>query len=146
MATVLPPPSKRQKTEAAVKAREQKEQDVIPEGLGNVRVQFVDQATGKAASAPVQISVANATVKNLELLLNTLQGNVSPSYELPSDCAEVAKRRRRERCFAQDDYAHSLSAVRARRLSLLGQFAQAAPFMRTKPDVACLHFASLRTG
>ncbi|KAI4089300.1 MAG: hypothetical protein LQ344_005518 [Seirophora lacunosa] len=75
MATVLPPPSKRQRTLVAEKAREQQDVDTIPSDLGSVRVHFYDQSTGKPTGAPVAIPVADATVKNLELLLNTLQGN-----------------------------------------------------------------------
>ena len=76
MATVVPPPSKRRRVAEAEKAREQQEIDTIPDDLGSIRVQFIDQATGQAAGAPVSIPVADATVKNLELLLNTLQSNV----------------------------------------------------------------------
>lgn len=76
MATILPPPSKRQRTAVADKAREQQDVDRTPENLGSVRVQFFDQAIGQHTGAPVSIPVADATVKNLELLLNTLQGNV----------------------------------------------------------------------
>ncbi|KAL9022558.1 MAG: hypothetical protein Q9185_000268 [Variospora sp. 1 TL-2023] len=75
MATVLPPPSKRQRTLVAEKAHEQQDVDTIPSDLGSVRVHFYDQSTGKPTGAPVAIPVADATVKNLELLLNTLQGN-----------------------------------------------------------------------
>ncbi|MCJ1366680.1 hypothetical protein MMC16_005810 [Acarospora aff. strigata] len=75
MATVLPPPTKRVKTAAAERAREQQDLDGVPDDLGSVRVQFFDQANGKPTGAPVSIPVADATVKNLELLLNTLQGN-----------------------------------------------------------------------
>lgn len=76
MATVLPPPSKRLKLEAAERAREQQDVGGVPEGLGSVRVQFFDQTTGKATGGPVSIPVADTTIKNLELLLNSLQGNV----------------------------------------------------------------------
>ncbi len=76
MATVLPPPSKRIRTAAAEKAREQQDIQIIPDNLGSIRVQFVDRATWKSTAAPVSVPVADATVKNLELLLNTLQGNV----------------------------------------------------------------------
>lgn len=76
MATVLPPPSKRQRTTIAAKAHEQQNVDTIPSDLGSVRVHFFDQSTGQSTGAPVAIAVADATVKNLELLLNTLQGNV----------------------------------------------------------------------
>lgn len=76
MTTVLPPPSKRQRIAVAEKAREQQELDHVPDNLGSVRLQFLDRATGQAVAAPISVPVANATVKNLELLLNTLQGNV----------------------------------------------------------------------
>ena len=76
MATVLPPQSKRQRTAVAEKAREQQEIEFIPDNLGSIRVQFVDQATGQSSGAPVSIPVVDATTKNLELLLNTLQRNV----------------------------------------------------------------------
>ena len=39
-------------------------------------MQFVDPATGKDIGTAVMVPVADATVKNLELLVNTLQGNV----------------------------------------------------------------------
>ena len=76
MATVLPPPSKRQRVAAAERSKEQQDVGGVPEGLGSIRVQFFDQATGKAAGGPVSIPVADATVKNLELIVNSLQGNV----------------------------------------------------------------------
>ncbi|KAL8944489.1 MAG: hypothetical protein Q9216_000399 [Gyalolechia sp. 2 TL-2023] len=75
MATLLPPPSKRQRTAVAEKARDQQDVDTIPNDLGSVRIHFFDQSTGKQTGAPVAVSVVDATVKNLELLLNTLQGN-----------------------------------------------------------------------
>ncbi|MCJ1243831.1 hypothetical protein MMC30_001028 [Trapelia coarctata] len=75
MATVLPPPSKRLKLEAAERTRAQQDVGDIPDDLGSVRVQFFDQTTGEATGGPVSILVADTTVKNLELLLNSLQGN-----------------------------------------------------------------------
>ncbi len=76
MATVLPPPSKRQKTAIAEKAQKQQDVEIVPSGLGSIRVQFSSQANGQPVGAPVSVPVADATVKNLELLLNTIQGNV----------------------------------------------------------------------
>ena len=76
MATTVPPPSKRQRNAVAEKAREQQDVDTIPDNLGSIRVQFLDQASGKSAGPPVSVPVRDATVKNLELLLNTLQRNV----------------------------------------------------------------------
>lgn len=76
MATTLPPPSKRQRTAVAELARAQQDVDTIPENLGSIRVLFLDQASGRPAAPPVSVPVRDATVKNLELLLNTLQRNV----------------------------------------------------------------------
>jgi ribosome assembly protein 4 len=76
MATVIPPPSKRQKIAALEKAEKAAEDARIPEDLGSVRVQFVDQSTGKTTGPVVAVPVRDATVKNLETLLNTIQGNV----------------------------------------------------------------------
>ena len=76
MATVVPPPSKRQRTAIAEKTRNQQDIDIVPSNLGSVRIQFVDSSTGQSSGAPVSVPVADATVKNLELLLNALQKNV----------------------------------------------------------------------
>jgi hypothetical protein len=76
MATLLPPSSKRQRLEVSEKTRIQAEANEIPEGLGSVRVQFVDQSTGNGTGPAISVAIANATVKNLEILLNSIQGNV----------------------------------------------------------------------
>ena len=76
MATVIPPASKRQRTAVADRAREQQDVKAIPDNLGSIRVQFFDQATGKSTGGAISIPVADATVKNLELLVNSLLGNV----------------------------------------------------------------------
>ncbi|MCJ1309973.1 hypothetical protein MMC25_003634 [Agyrium rufum] len=75
MATVLPPPNKKQRTAAAEVARRQQDVASIPVGLGSVRVQFIDQTTGNSTGGAVSIPVADANVKNLELLVNSLLGN-----------------------------------------------------------------------
>jgi ribosome assembly protein 4 len=72
MATVLPPPSKRQKREALERSTIQKEADPIPEG--SIRVQFVDRASNQPTGPSVSVPLSQATVKNLEVLLNALQG------------------------------------------------------------------------
>ena len=76
MATVVPLPTKRQKLAAAEKAREQQDVPGIPTDLGSVRVQFFDRVTGKPTGGAISVPVADATVKNLELLVNSLLGNV----------------------------------------------------------------------
>jgi len=78
MATVVPPPSKRQRTDASNRAREQQEIEVIPQDAGTLRLQFFDETTGlPIGDGPVLVPVVDATPKNLELLLNALQGHVS---------------------------------------------------------------------
>ncbi|KAI9734446.1 MAG: hypothetical protein M1818_006835 [Claussenomyces sp. TS43310] len=76
MATVLPPPSKRQRLEAEERSREQQETETIPADAGSVRIQFFDEITGQPiGQGPVLVPVADANPKNLELLINTLQGH-----------------------------------------------------------------------
>lgn len=72
MATVLPPPSKRQKLDAAERARIQQQPGPIPEG--SIRVQFVDRTSNAPAGPAVAVPLAQASVKNLEILLNSLLG------------------------------------------------------------------------
>jgi ribosome assembly protein 4 len=76
MATIAPPPSKRQKIAALEKAEKVADERIIPAHLGSVRVQFVDQTSGKTTGPVVAVPLKDATVKNLETLLNTIQGNV----------------------------------------------------------------------
>ena len=76
MATIAPPPNKRQKVAISEKAQAKEEASLIPAGLGNVTVQFVDTTNGQSTGAPIAIPVSDSTVKNLEQLLNTLQRNV----------------------------------------------------------------------
>ena len=76
MATVPPRPNKKQKIAADTAKLQAEEENRIPEGLGNVRVQFLDETTGNATGAPVTLPLAQASVKNLELLLNSLLQNV----------------------------------------------------------------------
>ncbi|KAF2405476.1 WD40 repeat-like protein [Trichodelitschia bisporula] len=78
MATVVPPPSKRQKREAAEHASRQQELEVVPEG--SIRVQFVDRANNEPRGPAVSVPLSQAHVKNLGILLNSLLG-VSEAHE-----------------------------------------------------------------
>ncbi|GAW26300.1 putative wd repeat-containing protein [Rosellinia necatrix] len=70
MATVVPPPSKRQKREAL--ERSQIQQDVTSTTItGSIRARFVD-SDGKELAETVEIPLADATEKNVSSLLNTL--------------------------------------------------------------------------
>ena len=82
MATLPPPPSKRQKTAAAALASQQAAVPEIPSG--SVRVKFIDQATGESNDLPVvSIPLQQAQVKNLETLLNELQGHEDAADQIP---------------------------------------------------------------
>ncbi|KAI1194236.1 soluble quino protein glucose/sorbosone dehydrogenase [Nemania serpens] len=70
MATVLPPPSKRQRRE--ILERSQVQQDVTSAAItGSIRARFVD-SEGKELAETVEIPLADATEKNVSSLLNTL--------------------------------------------------------------------------
>lgn len=83
MATVAPPPSKRQRREQT--ERTQIQQDVtavLPPDNGTFKARFVD-GDGEQMSDVVEVPLADATEKNVSLLLNTLLGRVrrdSPSH------------------------------------------------------------------
>lgn len=77
MSTVLPPPSKRARTDAAERAGQQQAIEEIPADAGTLRIQFFDETTGLPIGTPVLVSVADANPKNLENLVNALQGHVS---------------------------------------------------------------------
>ncbi|KAK5170817.1 hypothetical protein LTR04_003245 [Oleoguttula sp. CCFEE 6159] len=82
MSTVLPPPTKRQKTAASARAAEQQEvEPSVPEG--SVRVQFVDRTTGQATGPAISVKLADASVKNLEYILNDLQGHDDVAERIP---------------------------------------------------------------
>lgn len=72
MATLPPPASKRQKLAAETAKEREIEQNKIPSGLGSVRVQFVDQASGQVTGAPISLPVGQANVRNLEAVVNEL--------------------------------------------------------------------------
>ncbi|RKF65936.1 Ribosome assembly protein 4 [Golovinomyces cichoracearum] len=82
MATVIPPPSKRQRNELSERAREQQNVEDIPKNAGSLRIQFFDETTGLPIGAHTQVPVADANPKNLELLLNSLLKN-DPSEYIP---------------------------------------------------------------
>jgi ribosome assembly protein 4 len=81
MATVLPPPSKRQKTAAAAKAQERVSPQPAPEGTA--RISFKDADTGASQGPVVSVSLADLNPNNLSLLLNSLLGRTDPESRLP---------------------------------------------------------------
>lgn len=90
MATIVPPPSKRQRTDAAERSRVQQDAETIPADAGSLRVQFYDEITGQpVGDGPVLVPVADANTANLELLINTLQGHVC--LKLPRCCHDIAE-------------------------------------------------------
>ncbi|KAI1779532.1 YVTN repeat-like/Quino protein amine dehydrogenase [Hypoxylon cercidicola] len=73
MATVAPPPSKRQRREAL--ERTQIQQDVTPPVIeaGSFKARFIDN-DGNQLADTIEVPLADATEKNVSLLLNTLLG------------------------------------------------------------------------
>jgi len=72
MATAAPPPSKRQKREQI--ERTQTQQDVTPilaTDLGSFKAHFVD-SDGNQLADVIEINFADASEKNVSVLLNTL--------------------------------------------------------------------------
>ena len=82
MATVLPPPPKRQRREEI--ERTQVQQDVSPllaTDLGSFKANFVD-SDGNQMTDVIEIKFADATEKNVSMLLNTLLGRVCDEASL----------------------------------------------------------------
>lgn len=75
MATIAPPPSKRQRREALEKTQIQ--QDVTPPQIeaGSFKARFVDNEGTQLADI-IEVPLGDATEKNVSLLLNTLLGRV----------------------------------------------------------------------
>ncbi|KAI5866526.1 YVTN repeat-like/Quino protein amine dehydrogenase [Durotheca rogersii] len=73
MATLVPPPSKRQRREAL--ERSQIQQDVTSQAIdaGSFKARFVD-TDGNQLAETIEVPLADATEKNVSLLLNTLLG------------------------------------------------------------------------
>ncbi|KAF4552401.1 WD domain-containing protein 36 [Elsinoe fawcettii] len=78
MATVLPPPSKRQRT---LNVQRTREQVIIPQG--QQRIQFKDADTGESQGPVVTLDLADLSPENLSLLLNTLLGRSEIHERLP---------------------------------------------------------------
>ncbi|KAI3405499.1 RSA4 [Candida oxycetoniae] len=69
MATVIPPPSKKQKREA----QKVREVDLVPEDVGNVLIKFQASDSGESIGGSIRVP-GGITEKQLEELLNNLQG------------------------------------------------------------------------
>ncbi|GKT40587.1 ribosome assembly protein rrb1 [Colletotrichum spaethianum] len=77
MSTVIPPPSKRQKRETLAKTQTQQDVTAVAPGLeGSFKARFVD-GDGQQLAEVIEVPLADASEKNLTLLLNTLQGKAS---------------------------------------------------------------------
>jgi ribosome assembly protein 4 len=78
MATVVPPPSKRQRREEIERTQVQQDVSVdLPPDSGSFKARFID-GDGNQMTGVVEIPLADATEKNISLLLNTLLGKARP--------------------------------------------------------------------
>lgn len=76
MATIAPPPSKRQRREDAERARVQQDVATTLAGpAGSFKARFLD-GDGTQVCDVIEVPLADASEKNLSLLLNTLLGKV----------------------------------------------------------------------
>lgn len=76
MATVLPPPSKRQKREALERTQKQHDPTApTTTETGSFKARFVD-GDGNQLADVIEIPLADASEKNISLLLNTLLARV----------------------------------------------------------------------
>lgn len=76
MATVLPPPSKRQKRENLEKTQLQQDVTAVASGpAGSFKARFLD-GDGNQMADVIEVPLADASEKNLSLLLNTLLARV----------------------------------------------------------------------
>jgi ribosome assembly protein 4 len=76
MATVLPPPSKRQKRENLERTQVQHDVTAAAQGpAGSFKARFLD-GDGKQMADVIEVPLADASEKNLSLLLNTLMARV----------------------------------------------------------------------
>ncbi|KAF3762790.1 WD40 repeat-like protein [Cryphonectria parasitica EP155] len=74
MATVVPPPSKRQRREDLARTTTQADiSAILPPDNGSFKARFIDSAGAQMTDA-IEIPLADASEKNVSLLLNTLLG------------------------------------------------------------------------
>ena len=140
MATVLPPPPKRQKVEAPSFTRK----DEIPAGLGDVRIQFVERATGKPNGAPVSVPIKDATVRNLELLVNSILGNVRKHFLTGlGSCTKYMLQAQSDRVPYSFTLERSAAGSEVQELEIAGDVFHALlePGIRSSEDVIRLHYS-----
>jgi ribosome assembly protein 4 len=83
MATVVPPPSKRQKRDELERSKVQQDVTIAASGPpGSFKARFLD-GDGKQMADVIEVPLADASEKNLSLLLNTLLARVRHSHCLP---------------------------------------------------------------
>lgn len=79
MATLVPPPSKRQRVEHSEKSRIQQDveaqPDPVAEDAGDIRLELRDETTNKATGPPIIIALKDANLKNLTTLANQRRGS-----------------------------------------------------------------------
>jgi ribosome assembly protein 4 len=76
MATIVPPPSKRQKREVLERSQVQQDVTLLASGPeGSFKARFLD-GDGQQMADVIEVPLADASEKNLSLLLNTLLARV----------------------------------------------------------------------
>ena len=87
MATIVPPPSKKRRTELSELSEQQQNADRIPSDAGSVRVQFKDQESGEQVGTSILVPLERSGVENLEQIYQSLSNQVglcnSPTFDSP---------------------------------------------------------------
>lgn len=87
MATLAPPPSKRQKREQLERSKVQQDVTVATSGpAGSFKARFLD-GDGKQMADVIEVALADASEKNLSLLLNTLLARVRAPHSVRYGCS-----------------------------------------------------------
>lgn len=82
MATIVPPPSKRQRREELERSHIQQDVTAIALGpAGSFKARFQD-SDGKQLADVIEVPLADASEKNLSLLLNTLLARVCCDHSI----------------------------------------------------------------
>ncbi|AAS52944.1 AER263Cp [Eremothecium gossypii ATCC 10895] len=103
MATILPPPSKKQRREA----QQPRNLDLIPEGLPNVLVKFQAFDTGASVGGSLRVP-AGITEKQLEELLNQVSGTGDEPVPYSFSCEVQGKDGKGQTVDIIDNLYHSL--------------------------------------
>lgn len=106
MATVFPPPSKRQRREGLQRTQVQQDVSATNGPAGSFKALFLDGDGKQVTDNVVEVPLADASEKNLSLLVNTLLARVrNGRYLFVHDNDGLTMWHRIEKIFSRIDFA-----------------------------------------